>query len=80
MKYQKSSQSLHCDPSSVLREYSSNTCTPGLRVQWRTASSFRKEFSSTFNARARLNSLREQMQVLQEQSGEVQLLNKVTPL
>jgi hypothetical protein len=77
MKWEKSTQSLHSSSSAfILREHPPNsTITPVLSKHQRPV--FRHQFSSVYNARGRLNTLREAITLLTEQARGAEVANKV---
>ena len=80
MKQAKSSQSLHSQSTQPLREQPANCAVLTIWKSLRPAGPFRKEFSSVYNARGRLNALRELADHLQEQTRAATVANKVPPV
>lgn len=77
MKPAKSSQSLHSQSTQVLGEQPANCSGLTIWKSLKPSGPFRKEYSSVYNARGRLNSLRELAGHLQEQTRAALVANKV---
>lgn len=81
MKHAKSSLSLHSQPPQALKEQPLNCAALSIwKSTLRPVGPFRKEYNSVYNARGRLNTLRDFTGQLQEQTHAALVANKVTTI